>query len=153
MGVTGSGKTTVGRMLAEYLGCEFVDADDYHPASNIEKMRAGHPLNDDDRQPWLEILREILIEKPDVVLACSALKKAYRDVLQFDDSVRLVYLRNDRETIRERLEHRHGHFMNPGLIDSQFDTLEEPADAITIDASGSASETVDAIMRQLADKT
>lgn len=153
MGVTGSGKTTVGRMLAEYLGCEFVDADDYHPASNIEKMRAGHPLNDDDRQPWLEILREILIEKPDVVLACSALKKAYRDVLQFDDSVRLVYLRNDRETIRERLEHRHGHFMNPGLIDSQFDTLEEPADAITIDASGSASETVDAIMRQIADKT
>lgn len=140
-------------MLAEYLGCEFVDADDYHPASDIEKMRAGHPLNDDDRQPWLEILREILIEKPDVVLACSALKKAYRDVLQFDDSVRLVYLRNDRETIRERLEHRHGHFMNPGLIDSQFDTLEEPADAITIDASGSASETVDAIMRQLADKT
>lgn len=153
MGVTGSGKTTVGRMLAEYLGCEFVDADDYHPASNIEKMRAGHPLNDDDRQPWLEILREILIEKPDVVLACSALKKAYRDVLRFDDSVRLVYLRNDRETIRERLDHRQGHFMNPGLIDSQFDTLEEPVDAITIDASGSQSETVDAIMLQLADKT
>src|SRR6476659_3598031 len=129
-GVCGAGKTTVGKMLAEQLGWRFLEADDFHPAANIEKMRNGHPLTDEDRWPWLDGLRK-QIERPlfagkNAVLACSALKKAYRDRLRVSDDVKFVFLRGDRRQITEQLRHRHGHFMNPVLLDSQFEDLEEP---------------------------
>jgi gluconokinase len=139
MGVSGSGKTTVGKELAERLGWPFLDADDFHPKANVEKMRRGEPLNDDDRRPWLEALRQRLDESADrgenVVLGCSALKHEYRDYLREDVSapVRYVYLEGSEELIRERLAKRKGHFMPPGLLHSQFEALEPPQDAVRID--------------------
>ena len=139
MGVTGSGKTTVGRELAERLGWKYLDADEFHPAPNVAKMRAGIPLNDADRQPWLKYLARTISESlqagESAVLACSALKQAYRDTLSIGDEVCFVYLNGDRETIAERLRARSDHYMNPKLLDSQFDTLEEPSDALEIDAT------------------
>jgi gluconokinase len=139
MGVTGSGKTTVGRLLAEDLGWTYFDADDFHSEPNIEKMKGGIPLNDADRKPWLESLRELvrdyLIRSEDAVLACSALKASYREFLLLDQSVKLVYLKSDYQLIRERLEQRRGHYMDPALLDSQFDTLEEPQECLRIDAA------------------
>jgi gluconokinase len=153
MGVTSSGKTTVGRFLARALGYRFYDADDFHPRANIDKMSRGTPLNDADRQPWLETLRDLvrrcLIEKTDAVLACSALKEAYRPYLLIDPHVRLVYLKADQDLIRKRLLQRRGHFMNPVLLESQFATLEEPKDAIWVDASLSPGEIVATMRRQL----
>ncbi len=149
MGVTGSGKTTVGRALAKRLGWKYLDADEFHPAPNIAKMRAGVPLNDADRQPWLKYLartiRDSLQVGESAVLACSALKQAYRDTLSIGDGVCFVYLHGDRETIAERLRARSNHYMNPKLLDSQFDTLEEPKDALKIDAA----LPVDDIVRQI----
>ena len=137
MGVTGSGKTTVGRALAEDLGWKYLDADKFHPAANVAKMRAGVPLNDSDRQPWLEHLARTISDNlqsgDSAVLACSALKQAYRNTLSISDEVRFVYLNGDRETIAERLRARPDHYMNPKLLDSQFETLEEPKDALEID--------------------
>src|SRR3954464_8158269 len=137
MGVTGSGKTTIGRLLSKQLGWKYADADDFHSAANVEKMRSGIPLNDEDRRPWLETLRQLirkgLEHDENIVLACSALKESYRDYLVLDDRVHLVYLKGDYETIRKRLNERHGHYMNPKLLDSQFDTLEEPTDALSVD--------------------
>jgi carbohydrate kinase (thermoresistant glucokinase family) len=131
MGVSGVGKSTVGRRLAQELGFEFADADDFHPPSNVRKMARNIPLTDADRWPWLRrMARQIARwrrEGLDVVLACSALKLSYRHLLtggQLD--VRLVYLRGDREIIRERLQMRRGHFMLPGLLESQLTTLEPP---------------------------
>jgi gluconokinase len=139
MGVTGAGKTTVGRRLAEALGFQFSDADDFHSPANVDKMRRGIPLEDADRAAWLNALAaaidEWLRDNANVVLACSALKASYRAILLRDPScMRVVYLKVSRETARERLRRRPGHFMNPALVDSQFETLEEPADAITVDA-------------------
>jgi gluconokinase len=155
MGVTGSGKTTVGRALAEALGAAFLDADDYHPPANVAKMRAGTPLTDEDRRPWLarlnEVLREHAARGAAVVLACSALKASYRAVLLQDlPGARLVYLRGTRETIAARLAARKGHYMNPALLDSQFAALEEPADAIAVDIEGESREVVAAILAALA---
>jgi gluconokinase len=129
-GVAGVGKTTVGQLLAKELSCEFYDADDFHPVGNIDKMRRGIPLTDEDRGPWLERLRQ-LIEycinaEINAVLACSALKKAYRDRLRVSDDVKFVFLRGSRTRIAAQLQERRGHFVDPAILDSQFDDLEEP---------------------------
>ena len=138
MGVTGSGKTTVGERLAADLGWEFLDADDFHPAANKAKMHAGIPLTDDDRWPWLgavhDALARALAERRGAVLACSALKSSYRDALSNGlSSVRFVLLDGDRALLQARLANRPGHFMNPALLDSQIETLERPADALVVD--------------------
>lgn len=154
MGVSGAGKTTVGRVLAARLGWEFHDADDLHPANNKEKMSHGIALTDDDRWPWLAAVRrlveECLAKGRSAVLACSALKQTYRDEIVADPArVRLVYLKVPQETIADRLAHRTGHFFDPHLLRSQFETLEEPADALTIDASIPAERVADAIVVRL----
>jgi gluconokinase len=146
MGVTGAGKTTVGRVLAEQLGWTFYDADDFHSRWNIEKMRRGEPLTDEDRVAWLvsleELIREALCSDSNIVLACSALKASYRAHLLIDARVWLVYLKGSRELIRERLTERRGHYMNPSLIESQFEILEEPQHAIVVEAAASPEEIV-----------
>jgi gluconokinase len=153
MGVTASGKTTVGRMLGAALGYPFYDADDFHPPANIEKMRRGIPLTDADRRPWLEALRDLvrrsLAENRDAVLACSALKDAYRRYLLIDARVTLVYLKADVDLIRQRLQQRRGHFMSPALLESQFATLEEPTDALWVDAALPPREIVRTIRHRL----
>lgn len=149
MGVTGSGKTTVGKLLADRLGYDFVDADDFHPKQNIEKMRAGIPLNDTDRMPWLQTLRDVLADKNYFVMACSALKGSYRRILVEAGDVRFIYLKIDPDTVRLRLDGRREHFMNPTLIDSQFDTLEEPDGAMVIDGKSSPQTIVDSILERL----
>lgn len=132
MGVSGSGKSTIAEMLARSLGWRFFDADDFHPPANIAKMKAGQPLNDEDRAPWLEGLSELLASevaagRPPVV-ACSALRQRYRETLLAKvPGMMVVYLRGDKNLISTRLSRRSGHFMPSALLDSQFDALEEPA--------------------------
>ena len=138
MGVSGSGKTTVGRSLAAALGWAFADADDHHPQTNVEKMRRGEALDDDDRQPWLAALRALmddhLTRGEPLVLACSALKQQYRDVLAGGSAgVRFVYLRGSFDLIARRMRDRADHYMPPSLLESQFAALEEPSDAIVVD--------------------
>jgi gluconokinase len=142
MGVSGAGKSTVAKLLARQLGWTFVEADDYHPAANIDKMRRGIPLDDEDRRPWLDAIRHRLEQAArgeNVVLACSALKHAYQHYLaQFaPESVHYVYLAGSEELIRQRLARRTGHFMNPGLLHSQFETLEPPEHAVRVDITPS----------------
>ena len=153
MGVTGSGKTTVGRLLAEDLGWTYADADDFHSEPNIEKMKAGIPLNDADRKPWLErlgkLVRDCLIKSENAVLACSALKESYREYLLLDEQVKLVYLKGDYQVIRERLAQRRGHYMDPTLLDSQFETLEEPRSGLRVDASSDPHATISIIRNGL----
>ncbi|MFP2908044.1 gluconokinase [Pyxidicoccus sp. 3LFB2] len=154
MGVSGAGKTTVGRVLAESLGWRFVDADDLHPKDNIVKMAAGVPLSDEDRWPWLQVLREVVAEAlerdEDLVLVCSALKTAYRELLEVDPArMRWVYLDAPREVLARRLSNRHGHFMPPSLLDSQLATLEVPADALRVDVSPPPEEVVQRIREGL----
>jgi len=136
MGVTGSGKSTVGRLLADQLGWSFHDADDYHPPANIEKMRHGIPLVDDDRWPWLDRLNEVLRKHDRAVLGCSALKQAYRARLAAGvEDVRWVHLTGSFELIGARLSARKGHYMPPTLLASQFQTLEPPGDAFNLDVT------------------
>jgi len=147
MGVTGCGKTTVGAMLAGACGWDFLDADDFHPPHNVEKMRRGEALNDQDRGPWLERLGTLLADHEtkgkSVVLACSALKQAYRDHLSARcPSLRFAFLAGDKALIRSRLLARQGHYMNPALLDSQFAILETPADAIELDVTVEPAELV-----------
>ena len=154
MGVTGCGKTTVGVLLARELGWAFHDADDYHPAENVAKMKAGTPLGDADRWPWLDrlnaLLRDNERESTNVVLACSALKQSYRERLaQGCATLRFVFLDGTPELIRARLAARHGHYMNPALLDSQFATLERPQEALRLDADASPEALVKAIKTQL----
>jgi gluconokinase len=153
MGVAGSGKTTVGRLLAETAGCQFLDADTLHPAANIAKMSAGTPLTDDDRQPWLSALREQIVAaangQHDLVVACSALKETYRAFLARGVPVEWAYLKGRPYVFRDRLRHRTGHFMTARLLTSQFDALEEPADAIVVDASQPPEAIVDEILTRL----
>jgi len=152
MGVTGSGKTTAGRKLAESLGWKYFDADDFHSAANVAKMKNGVPLNDEDRKPWLESLQRLIQERlandQPAVLACSALKESYRDVLIIDERVKLVYLKGDYDLIKARLSARSNHYMNPALLESQFQTLEEPIGALCIDIQSSPGEIVAIIRTQ-----
>lgn len=154
MGVSGAGKTTVGKLLAAALGAEFAEGDAYHPPSNIQKMRRGIPLKDADRWPWLEILGaqidRWLAEGKRVVLACSALKQRYRDVLMKGrPGVRFVHLEGDKALIRLRLDQRVGHYMPATLLDSQFAALEPPGDAITVDIAGTPEAIAATILRML----
>ena len=140
MGVSGSGKTTIGEMLAKSLNWGFSDADEYHPKANIEKMRQGTPLNDADRQPWLEAMQRAidqwLQEDRNMVLTCSALKEAYRQMLLRDkERMRLVYLKGSYELIKQRLDRRPHHYMKVDMLQSQFDALEEPQEGTTVNIS------------------
>lgn len=156
MGVTGSGKTTIGELLAQRTGAIFADADDYHPEANKQKMAAGHPLNDEDRQPWLETLNQLLRgwyqSAQSGVLACSALKQQYRDTLETNlpnGAVTFVWLDTPKEIIAERLAARHHEFMNPNLLQSQIDTLEPPVDALRIVNDRAPEEVVDTILEKI----
>ncbi|WP_066384767.1 gluconokinase [Anabaena sp. CA = ATCC 33047] len=139
MGVSGAGKTTIAKLLADSLHWEFQDADNFHTPENIEKMSQGIPLKDSDRIPWLEeigkAIAQWLRENKNVVLACSALKASYRQYLVLDNNVKIVYLRGSYDTIQKRLQQRQNHFMMEKLLKSQFDTLEEPDNAICVDIS------------------
>jgi len=131
MGVSGSGKSTIAAQLADRISWTFEDGDRFHPASNVTKMKAGHPLNDEDRWPWLQAIADeidrVCKAGGHVVIACSALKRTYRDILVHKrDDVRIVFLDGDQALIADRLTQRKGHFMPPGLLDSQFKTLEPP---------------------------
>lgn len=154
-GVSGTGKTTIGASLAWQLGWKFYDADDFHSAANVKKMSAGVPLGDDDRSGWLASLRTLIETRAAAgengVLACSALKASYRQQLQADAGVRFVYLKAEPAWITERLMNRHGHFMNPALVASQFETLEEPAtgEAVVIDAAQSPQRIVEQMRSEL----
>lgn len=154
MGVSGSGKTTVGSLLAREVGWLFVDADSLHPAANIEKMRSGQALSDEDRLPWLAALKASVLEwlsgGVNVVLACSALKESYRESLAAaPQSVSFVYLKAPFDTIESRLALRQRHFMGPGLLKSQFEALEEPVSALTLDAERPPGQLVAQIRREL----
>ena len=154
MGVTGTGKTTVGQLLAGQLHWRFEDADSYHSVANVEKMRSGSPLTDADRDPWLASLHgaiaQWLTAGDNVVLACSALKTAYRERLLESPEVKLVYLKADKKLVAQRLAERQHHYMNPALVDSQFATLEEPREAVTVDAALPTETVVEDIRRALA---
>lgn len=154
MGVAGSGKTTIGTRLATALGWQFADADDFHPSENIAKMRQGIPLTDSDRQPWLAALHQAIVGWLEVqtptVLACSALKQAYRHALvQNADQVKLIYLKGSPALLQLRLGARQGHYMPVTLLQSQFEALEEPQTALVIDAALSPATIVQVIRSEL----
>jgi gluconokinase len=154
IGPAGSGKTTVGELLAAQMQWEFADADNFHSPANIEKMSRGIPLSDDDRIPWLHSLRDAIqqwdAQNKNVVLACSALKRSYREQLQINSNVKLVYLKGSYELLRERLHSRKGHYAGEQILAGQFADLEEPTDAITVDAAQSPEQIVAEIRKQLA---
>jgi gluconokinase len=157
MGVSGSGKSTIADKLAERLGWTFEDGDRFHPASNVAKMRAGHPLTDEDRWPWLKAIADeidrVCKAGERAVIACSALKHAYRDVLVHGrNDVRIVFLKGAQALIADRLARRKGHFMPPGLLDSQLKTLEPPEKSehpVTVSIDASVETIVEDIVRQL----
>jgi gluconokinase len=153
MGVTGSGKTTVGSLLAAQLGWEFADADQFHPAANVEKMSRGIALTDADREPWLAAMRvaiaKWLAEGKNVVLGCSALKQSYREKLGVGGDVRLVYLKGSYEQIAARLRERHGHFATEAILADQFAVLEEPRDSVVVDVGRTPEEMVAEIRRRM----
>jgi gluconokinase len=153
MGATGAGKTTIGTILAAQLNWQFADADAFHPLANIEKMSKGIPLTDADRAPWLEAMRKAILEwiaaGKNVVLACSALKRAYREDLRVSPEVKIIYLKGNYALFAERIRHRHGHFAGEQILAGQFADLEEPEDAITIDAALPPQQIVAEIRKQL----
>lgn len=150
MGVSGSGKNAIGEPLAQRLGWKFIDGDDYHPPENVKKMAAGIPLQDEDRWPWLDRLNRLLRKETDAVLACSALKEAYRRrLLAGVRDCAIVHLRGSFELIRRRVEARRHRYMPASLLQSQFDTLESPAEAIEIDVSRDVDVSVEAIVERL----
>ena len=154
MGVSGSGKTTVGKALASKLGWDFYDADDFHPPENITKMEQGIPLNDSDRSPWLASLHDLiescLARNRPGILACSALKERYRQtLLEGNDAVQLIYLKGSYKLLWSRMSARTDHYMKPEMLQSQFEALEEPTNALTVDVSQSVAEIVREILQQL----
>ncbi len=156
MGVSGAGKTTVGKHLARELDWTFVDGDDFHPDANVQKMRRGKPLTDEDRWPWLEAIRDFIHERlaqnEPAIVACSALKATYREVLlDGNDDAKVVYLRGDYDLIRRRLKARTDHFFDPDLLDSQFAALEEPSaeDTLIVDVDAPPDAIVRTIRRAL----
>ena len=154
MGVSGSGKTTIGRGLSERLSWEYYDADDFHSTANIAKMASGVPLTDSDREPWLDGLRDLITackqgNRPGV-LACSALKQKYRDHLTGEDGdVQVIYLKGSFDQIWSRLRVRTNHYMKPNLLKSQFEALEEPADALVVDIGKAPGEICDEILAKI----
>ncbi len=155
MGVSGTGKTTVGKVLANTLGWDFVEGDDYHPSANVEKMSAGVPLTDEDRRPWLQALRQRIEQAchqgENVILACSALKREYRQYLERDDldCVHYVFLHGPEELISRRLAQRKGHFMDPKLLQSQFEALEVPEGTLQVDITPAPEVIAAEIRREL----
>ncbi len=150
MGVSGCGKSTVGALLARRLGAEFLDADEFHPPQNVARMAAGVPLTDADRLPWLERLNAELKRREHAVLACSALKESYREVLARGIHCRLVHLRGPIELIRARLQERQHRYMPASLLESQFATLEPPVGGIEVDIGEPPARCVEAIAAALA---
>lgn len=151
MGVSGSGKTAVGKSLAQKLGWDFFDADDFHPPENVAKMKNGIPLDDSDRAPWLDSLHELvsssLKKNHPAVLACSALKERYRQqLIAGNEGVKIVYLKGSYKLIASRMEKRTDHYMKPSMLKSQFDALEEPLNALTINIENSIAEIVQEIL-------
>jgi gluconokinase len=153
MGVTGAGKTTIGELLAAELGWPFADADQFHPKDNVEKMSLGIALTDADRAPWLAAMRvaiqQWVSQNQSVVLACSALKQAYRDELNVGPEVRFVYLHGNYEAVAQQLRLRHGHFATETILADQFVALEEPKDAVVIDIGRDPESMVKGIRAQL----
>ena len=153
MGVSGSGKTTLGKALAQKLGWDFFDADDFHPPENIAKMTAGIALSDSDRAPWLAALHNQLLSTLKAghhpVLACSALKETYRtQLLEGMDGIAVIYIKGSYDLVRSRMSRREDHFMKPEMLQSQFDALEEPKDAIVLDVEMSLEYMIDTIIRK-----
>jgi gluconokinase len=156
MGVTGTGKSTIGRLLVAKTGWEFAEGDDFHSAANVAKMQAGTPLTDEDRAPWLASLHQHIVDwhqrGVNGVMTCSALKQKYRDTLSADlppDEVKFVVLQASKEVIAQRLSQRHEHFMNPNLLDSQLATLEDPKDALHVSVDTSPEKIVQQILTAL----
>ncbi|MCB1106702.1 MAG: gluconokinase [Chlamydiia bacterium] len=149
MGVSGCGKSAVGKALSKELDLPFYDADDFHSEENKEKMRKGVPLTDKDRKPWLKTLADFMSAHGEMILACSALKRSYRRILRVSPEVQLVYLKGPYSLIRSRLEARKGHFFDPTLLDSQFGTLEEPYHALTVDITPPIEAIVQTIKEKL----
>ena len=153
MGVSSSGKTLIGQMLADILELPFYDGDDFHPAENLEKMKNGQPLNDSDRLPWLQALRRNMVQweqNGGAVLACSALKKSYRNILSPPEiDVQFIFLKGSQTVIKKRMQQRKNHFMPPELLDSQFDALEEPQQAITVQINQKPGQILEEIIRRL----
>lgn len=144
MGVSGSGKTTVGRLLAQKTGSRFLDGDDFHPPKNVAKMSSGIPLTDDDRQGWLETLASIIHEADELtIIACSALKASYREILK---EAEFIFLYGSPELLADRINQRSGHYMPPGLLQSQLETLEVPKDALSLNVVESPQTLVEQIM-------
>ena len=155
-GVSGAGKTTIGKLLARELGWRFIEADDFHPRANVVKMHSGHPLTDEDRWPWLDRLRKQIKRSvaagENAVLACSALKRAYRDRLRVGEEVKFVYLRGDFALVEKQLRSRRRHFMDPDLLQSQFDDLEEPQPdehVLTVQLGGTPEQILGGIKMKL----
>lgn len=154
MGVSGSGKSTIGKLLADTLGCSFYDGDDFHPEKNIKKMQSGKPLNDEDRHDWIVLLNRLAKKQSHgrlVVISCSALKESYRQTLRngIIDECLFIYLKGDYQTILQRIKNRDDHFMPVDLLQSQFDTLEEPDYGIHVDSNQSQEENISFILKKL----
>lgn len=156
MGVEGSGKTTIAKLLAEKLGCVYLDADAFHSAANKQKMSAGIPLTDADRMPWLESMHTDLMKQNarggNAILACSALKEEYREILCAGLPVQYIYLKGSFELIRSRLKDRHGHFAGESILANQFEVLEEPENAILADVTPPPEQIVDGILEKIRKK-
>ncbi len=153
MGVSGCGKTTIAKILAKKLKWDYIEGDQYHTPENITRMSHGIPLTDQDRAIWLNTLANLISDQlqtnQQAVLACSALKQKYRQQLAVNQQVRFVYLKADQDLLLQRLQQRNSHFMKPGMLTSQFQALEEPADAITLDANEEPEKIVEKVIMEL----
>ena len=151
MGVTCSGKTAFGKVLSNRLKISFFDGDDLHSKENIDKMKLGHPLDDDDRWPWLQNIHQLALDHANegAIIACSALKKSYRQVIQTSANMEFIYLKADKKTIAQRLSLRKNHFMPTSLLDSHFEALEEPKSGCILDATQTFGINADLVVRYL----